>query len=516
MTGAPEEADIVVIGAGHNALICAAYLAAAGLQVVVLEARDRVGGNTVTEELTLPGFAHDSCSSAHVLIQSNPVLRDDELGLQSTYGLTYVKSDPAVVLCGRDGQTVVIHRDLAATAEEFARISPPDAAEFTTAMTEWTTTLSAAHDRWNAGLPPTGDQASRTYEALRLRPAWEVIHERFTHPVIRDALLWLGFATIRSPLEPGSGVLPLAITAGRLRHGWATPLGGSGALPTALVRQLHEHGGTVLTDAAVTSIEVRNGRAAAVRTADGRRVAARQAIVSSAHLAVLMDLLAADVPAPDLRRAQASWRPGLSLFAVHAALRGELTYPTSDGPTRSVAGGLGSAAGLADQLTAFDRGQPDARDPWLLLVSSTVADPARAPAGHETLKLLTVAPYTLSGGRSWAARAEEHAAALMALVRRRTGLSESDILAVVPETPEGLAARNPANLGGSCHGGEFANPDGPAAAGWTSYRASLPGLFLTGSTTHPGGSVSGRPGRNAARTILTDLGIDPGLVMGAP
>jgi len=158
----------------------------------------------------------------------------------------------------------------------------------------------------------------------------------------------------------------------------------------------------------------------------------------------------------------------------------------------------------------------DARDPWLLLVSSTVADPARAPAGHETLKLLTVAPYTLSGGGSWAARAEEHAAALMALVRRRTGLSESDILAVVPETPVGLAARNPANLQGSCHGGEFGSPDGATTAGWMSYRASLPGLFLTGSTTHPGGSVSGRPGRNAARTILTDLGIDPGLVMGAP
>ncbi len=83
----PEEVDVVVIGAGHNGLICAAYLAQAGLEVCVLDAQDVVGGNTVTEELTLPGFLHDSCSSAHVLIQSNPLMRDDELGLLSTYGL---------------------------------------------------------------------------------------------------------------------------------------------------------------------------------------------------------------------------------------------------------------------------------------------------------------------------------------------------------------------------------------------------------------------------------------------
>jgi phytoene dehydrogenase-like protein len=86
----PEDraADVVVVGAGHNALVCAAYLAAAGLEVTVLEAAETVGGDTRTEELTLPGFAHDSCSSAHVLIQSNPLVRDDELGLRDRYGLT--------------------------------------------------------------------------------------------------------------------------------------------------------------------------------------------------------------------------------------------------------------------------------------------------------------------------------------------------------------------------------------------------------------------------------------------
>ena len=94
MAPLPDSTDVVVIGAGHNGLVCAAYLAAAGLEVCVLEAREVVGGNTVTEELTLPGFAHDSCSSAHVLIQSNPLLADDELGLLSTYGLGTPRPTP--------------------------------------------------------------------------------------------------------------------------------------------------------------------------------------------------------------------------------------------------------------------------------------------------------------------------------------------------------------------------------------------------------------------------------------
>src|SRR5262245_692781 len=104
--GLPERAEVVVIGAGHNSLVCAAYLARAGLEVLVLEASPTVGGNTRTEELTLPGFAHDSCSSAHVLIQNNPLIRDDELGLLSEHALRYLTTDPAVVLPQGDGDVL--------------------------------------------------------------------------------------------------------------------------------------------------------------------------------------------------------------------------------------------------------------------------------------------------------------------------------------------------------------------------------------------------------------------------
>jgi phytoene dehydrogenase-like protein len=509
----PAETDVVVVGGGHNGLICAAYLAQAGLEVAVLEARDIIGGNTVTEELTLPGFAHDSCSSAHVLIQSNPVVRDDELGLLSTFGLRYVHTDPAVVLPLPDGDSLVVHRDLGATLDEVARFSPEDAGELRAMLMEWEGGLARAHGRWNAGLGPADDDATRRYNELRGRSAWDVIHERFTHPVVRSALLWLGFATIQDPRRPGTGALPSAITAGRLRYGWATPIGGSGALPDALVRHLVAHGGHVEPSAPVARIDVSGGRVRAVRTTDGRRVVVRRAVVSSAHLAGLAGLLDGASPPADLMEARDRWRPGLSLFAVHAALRRDIAFPTAGGPAVSVAGGLGTSNGLADQMLAFERGVPDARDPWLLVVASTVVDPGRAPDGCGTLKILTVAPHDRADGRSWDESGDEHGAALMRRLQDRTGLADHDVLSVVVETPTSLAKRNPHNVGGSCHGGEFVTADGGVLPGWTSHVSSVPGLYLTGATTHPGGSVSGRPGRNAARAVLTDLGLDAGSVM---
>lgn len=511
----PDAVDVVVIGAGHNGLVCAGYLAAAGLEVVVLEARDVPGGDTVTEELTLPGFAHDSCSSAHVLIQSNPLLRDDELGLLATYGLEYVMTDPAVVLPQADGDALVMHRDLEATAGEVARWSTTDAEAFRELMAEWSGGLAAVHARWSSNLPLGDGPAAERYQTLRRRSAWDVVHERFGNPVVRSFVLWLALATIQDPRRPGTGVLPSSIAAGRLAFGWTTPLGGSSALPDALIRQITAHGGGVACSAPVSSVEVEGGRAVAVRTVDGRRVKARAAVVSSAHLARLAGMLdGVDVPR-DLAEARDTWRPGLSVFAVHAALRHDLGFPTTEGSITSAAGGFGSCAGIARQMAAFERGEADATDPWLLAVDQTAVDPGRAPGGGATFKILTVAPYERADGRSWEETKQEYAEAVVGVVRARTsGLEPENILAMRAESPVDVAAHNAHNLGGSCHGGEFRTPTGEVIPGWLSYRTSVPGLFLTGATTHPGGSVSGRPGRNAARTVLTDLGIDPAKVMG--
>jgi phytoene dehydrogenase-like protein len=507
----PSSADVVVVGAGHNSLVAGGYLAAAGLEVLVLEAGPTVGGNTRTEELTLPGFAHDSCSSAHVLVQNNPLVRDDELGLVADHGLRYLTTDPAVVMPQEDGEVLVMHPDLAATAAEIARWSSADARAFEQMVTTWRG-LAPAHGRWSSGLPQPDDHPTRAYLALRRRSAWDVVHETYEHPVVRSFVLWLAMATIQDPRRAGTGFLPSSLATGRIDFGWTTPVGGSQALPEALVAQIRAHGGRVVCSAPVTGIETDGDRVTGVTVGDGERVAVGRALVAGGHLQQVADQVVGRAPTPDLVAARDSWRPGLSVLAVHAALAGDLAFGARS--LAAAAAGLGTTGGMARHLDRCAAGEVDTDDPWLLVVNQTVVDPDRAPGGGGTFKILTMAPWQRADGRDWVASRDEVGAALVALVRRRcTGLEVDDVLAVRTESPADVAAHNPQNVGGSCHGGEFL-VDGEVLAGWPRHDSDLPGLFLTGSTTHPGGSVSGRPGRNAARTVLTALGLDPLQVMG--
>lgn len=507
----PEQAEVVVVGAGHNSLVAAAYLAAAGLDVLVLEASPTIGGNTRTEELTLPGFAHDSCSSAHVLIQNNPLIRDDELGLLSDQGLQYLTTDPAVVMPQPDGDVLVMHPDQAATAAELARFSPRDARAFEDMISGWRG-LAPAHGRWSSHLPPADDDTSRAYRALRRRSAWDVVHETFEHPVVRSFVLWLAMATIQEPRRPGTGFLPASLTAGRLAFGWSTPVGGSQALPDALARTITGHGGRVVCSAPVTALETDGSRVTHVRVGEDRRVRVGRAVVDGGHLAQVAGRIAGRAPSPDLVAAEQAWQPGLSVLAVHAALRGDLTF----GPAgvTSAAAGLGTTDGMARHLDRCAAGEVDAEDPWLLVVNQSSVDRTRVDADGATFKILTMAPWDRADGRDWAEAKDEYGAALLDLVRSRSGgLADSDILELRTESPLDVAAHNPQNIGGSCHGGQFLI-DGDVVTGWQRYDTGVDGLFLTGSTTHPGGSVSGRPGRNAARAVLTALGLDPLTVMG--
>jgi phytoene dehydrogenase-like protein len=507
----PERAEVVVVGAGHNSLVCAGYLAKAGFEVLVLEASPTVGGDTRTEQLTLPGVWHDSCSSAHVLIQSNPLIRDDELGLVSDYGLRYLTTDPAVVLPQARGEVLVVHPDLEATCDEIARWSTPDAEAFRALINDWNGGLAAAHGRWSSHLPQPRDGVTGAYLALRERSAFDVVHETFSHPVVRSFMLWMAMATIQDPRRPGTGFLPSSLTAGRLAFGWTTPVGGSQALPDALVRLLADHGGRVVCSASVASVETDASGVRGVVLADGRSVEVERALVAGSHLAQLAGMVSGSEPTADLIAARDAWRPGLSVFAVHAALRRDLAF--GDARVASAAAGYGTTDGMARHVERHNRGELETEDPWLLVVNQTVVDPDRAPDAA-TFKILTIAPYELADGRRWGDLKNAYGERLVALVASRaTGLRSEDILAIRNESPLDVAAHNPHNVGGSCHGGEF-RVDGRVLPGWTRFDTDIPRLFVTGATTHPGGSVSGRPGRNAARVVLRSLERDPTTVMG--
>src|SRR5438445_6727073 len=146
--------DIVVAGAGHNSLLTAAYAAKAGFKVLVLEGAPRIGGDTTCEELTLPGFIHDPCATAHNLIQSNPLMRNNELQLDR-YGLKYLYPDPVFTMPFLDGSSITMWRDLHRTCAELARFSQPDSSAYRELLADWDKTAAEVNaERAPAPRPP--------------------------------------------------------------------------------------------------------------------------------------------------------------------------------------------------------------------------------------------------------------------------------------------------------------------------------------------------------------------------
>src|ERR1700719_1172809 len=170
----PDQFDIVVAGAGHNSLIAAAYLAKAGYRCLVLESRAIVGGGVKTTQLTLRGFMHDVCSSAHVLIQDSPILRDDELGL-GQYGLEYLYPDPVVHMPFPDGSYITQWRDLDRTCEEFAKFSKKDAAAYRR-MHDENEAIRPVFD--GNGLTPPGFGGKTVAERLAEHPQGKIWQRR--------------------------------------------------------------------------------------------------------------------------------------------------------------------------------------------------------------------------------------------------------------------------------------------------------------------------------------------------
>ena len=513
--------DIVVAGAGHNSLICAAYLARAGLRVLVLERGAMIGGDTSTEELTLPGFKHDACASAHVLIQSSPILRDNELALDR-YGLRYLFPDPAVVMPFRDGRSLSMFRDRQATAREIARFSEHDALAYEQMLDDWDTIkVPLGRDRYRPpGSPGSALAALEAtppgLEAVRWRfsSALETVEERFHEQHVRTFFLWMSLMTMAWIDEPGTGLLPLSLAAGRQAFSWTTPVGGSIALPEALARVIQECGGEIRTDSEVKRIIIEGGRAVGVVTADGAEYRAARAVVSTIHIKHLPGIVGAKALGEKFVRGLEHWRTGVTMFVSHYALNAAPLYRLEQGPTASVAAGIiESPEELLAALAAFRRGQTRLESPPLLVVSSSVVDPSRAPPGHHTLKVVGFLPYHLTDGGSarWDTIKENVSDALLDHhLRYTTNLSRKNILAKHVESPLDLERRNPHNYHGSCHGGDQdLAQEGSLrpTPGFGNYRLPVNGLYQTGSTTHPGASVTGAPGRNCAEVILSDLGL---------
>jgi phytoene dehydrogenase-like protein len=520
--------DVVVAGGGHNSLITAAYLARAGYECVVLEARSAPGGGAVTEELLLPGYRFDTCSTGHTLLQANPLIRDDELGLVADYGLSYVDPDPVTLVAFPDGETLTMWLDLDRTCAEIARFSERDADAYRRLVVEYdeVKSLIGAGRFRPVGRGPSVEKtlADHPRGGVWMRrmvlSARDIILREFEEPHVRAFLGWMGSLTAVPIDGAGSALVLYQIVNSRQARSWSLPEGGSGKLIDALVGYLDDHGATIHCDAPVGGLVIEDGRCVGVRTETGEEYRARHAVISTIHVKQLVDMAPAETWGEDFVYGVETYDPGVPFFAAYFAASAPPIFNTAHGAQTAVSSGF--AGWLEDQVRC-SRELSDEKlieDPaWLLLATPSLADTGRSPDGHHTVKLVGFNTYDLpeGGAARWDDIKEEHADRLLEKIQEYApNFNQSVIDARLVKSPLDIERDNRHMVNGAPHGGDrriaFIGAQRPAP-GWAQHRMPLPGLYQTGGTTHPGGSITGAPGRNAAIVVLEDLGHDPGEIM---
>ena len=510
--------DIVVAGAGHNSLVTTAYLAKAGYRCLVIEGRPIVGGGVKTAELMLRGFHDDVCSTAHTYLQDNPMIRDKEINL-SDYGLEYIDPDPIFHIPFPDGSYLTQWRDLDRTLSEFAKFSKKDADAYRRMLAEFDAIkpilLAASFSPIGFGKPLNDRLAEQPRGKLWQRrlamSAWEIIRDTFEDDHCRIFMLYMSHLASEPPDSPVTG--RLAYSTARQQHsGRPIPKGGSGQLTQALARFIEAHGGVLLTNKWVKRLIIENGKCTGVECSDGSSYRASKAVVSTMHIKHLVDMAPRELWGADFIDGVDTWQAENAMFVTH--------YATTEPPKYAVKGGTLSpieSGVLVSPERALRFGYDDARgvvnleDPPMQIICCSVADPTRAPAGMHTIKVVGWQPYELKEGpQHWDKIKNEVSDANLKFLRRfAPNLTDDKILARFIESPLDLERMNPHFWHGSAHAGAQSASQSAAMRpmpGWAQHRMPIPGLYQTGATTHPGGSVTGAPGRNAAVVMLKDFG----------
>lgn len=514
--------DVLVVGGGHNGLTAGAYLAKAGLDVAVVEKKPYVGGGAVTLETNLPGFKHDVASTAHIFIQANPLIRNDELGLIAEHGLEYVafEDDPAVSVVFPDDSYLSLYRDLDRTCASIAKVSPRDADAYRRFATWTQPILQMLMQGFFGPPPPFGglfaqmDQPGPGRDLIRAMQmsSLDILDDWFEDDRVKAFLARFVSEIIISPDDIGTGVFLFIMVPLVHTFGMAIPKGGSGALSDALARCIEANGGSVYTDSPVTKFNSSEGRVDGVTLASGEIIGARRAVVADLSIKQIPGLL--DEGALDdgfLTQVKNT------KHSVFAGLNQNLSL--EDAP-RYKAGAEVDRSGIVElcdwlprmrqAFDGFKYGKTDGSMPGA--VAATVHDPSRAPEGKHTLYLFQYNPFDLEGGpERWSeVRDEVAAACLQSLRERTTNMGADNILGTTVWSPADLGSFNDAWMHGDpLHVrnmiAQFFSHRPFADAG--NYRLPVEGLYLCGPSTHPGGGVTGGA-RAAAMVMMEDLGLD--------
>src|SRR3954447_21748146 len=525
------ETEVVIIGAGHNGLTCAAYLAMAGLRVKVVERRKVVGGAAVTEEFC-PGFRNSVAAYTVSLLNAKIIA---ELKLHE-HGLRIVERraqnflpapDGSYLLTGdgRTGQSVaklsardagridVFSRELEAIADvlrQFVLRAPPNIVEGLGigAIREAFNALGSANILRNLSL-----EQQRSLLDLFTRSAGEMLDERFENDLVKAVF---GFDAIvgnyASPYAAASAYVMLHHAFGEVngkKGVWGHAIGGMGAISQAMARAARGHGAEIETDAGVCEVIVENGRAVGVSLDNGTTIRAKY-IASGVNPKLLYTrLVPAGALAPEFLDRISHWRNGSGTFRMNVALSTLPSFTALPGNGDHLTAGII----LAPSLGYMDRAWQDARERgWSrepvveLLIPSTLDDSLSPPGQHvASLFCQHVAPQ-LPDGKSWDDHREEVADLMIATVDKYAPGFAGSVIGRQVLSPLDLE-REFGLLGGDIfHGALTLNQlfSARPMLGHADYRGPLKGLYHCGSGAHPGGGVTGAPGHNAAKAILRD------------
>ncbi len=535
-----EAYDVVIIGAGHNGLVCAAYLLKAGYSVLLLEKRPVPGGAATTEEVIpdrAPGFKFNLCAIDHEFIHLGPVVEELEL---TKYGLEYLFCDPVVFCPHPDGRYFLAHRSVEQTCAEIGRYSERDAQKYAEFVDFWQRAIGAMIPMFNA--PPKSlidivgnydlqkikdlvsviGSPNKTLDFLRtmLTSAEDMLNEWFDLELVKAPLARLA-AELGAPPSQKNLAIGAIMMAMRHNPGMARPKGGTGALVKALVNLVQSLGGKILTDQMVKQVLVDEGQAVGVRLANGTEYRANRAVISNIDaqrlFLHLMDPADVDGADPNLRDRleRKIINNNETILKIDCALSEPLRFEHHNHRDEYSIGSILIADSvkhveIAHTLPAI--GQIPDSDPSMYVVQPTMLDPTMAPDGQHTLWIEFFAPYQVENaegtglnGTGWTDELKNKVAdrVLDKLADYAPNLKRS-LIARRVESPAELGERLGAMKGNYYHIDMtldqmvFLRPLPELA----NYKTPIEGLFLTGAGTHPGGSISGMPGRNCARVFL--------------
>ncbi len=534
--------DVVIIGAGHNGLVCAAYLLKAGYSVLLLEKRSVPGGAATTEEslpTEAPGFKFNLCAIDHEFIHLGPVVQELELG---KYGLEYLECDPVVFCPHPDGKYFLGHKSLEKTCAEIARYSDRDAKKYKEYTEFWQRVLGAMIPMFNAP-PKSIIDIAGNYDIKKLKDLFSVIGSPAkTLDFIRTMLSsgedvlneWFDSEFLKAPLArlcaelgapPSQKTNAVGAIMMAMRHdpGMSRPRGGTGALVQALLKLVKSKGGVVLTDQHVEKVLIDNGRAVGVRVAGGVEYRANKGVISNIDAQrVFLQL----IDESDVNSADPNLRERLdrrivnnneTILKIDLALDKPLNFEHHNHDDSYL---IGSVL-IADSVTHVEQAHskcilgeiPDS-DPSMYLVVPTMLDPSMAPDGKHTAWIEFFAPYQIAGAEGTGLKGTGWTDELKNKVADRVIDKLADYSPNVKDSIIARRVESPAELGErlGAHKGNYYHIDMtldqmvffrplPELA---NYKTPIEGLFLTGAGTHPGGSISGMPGRNCARIFLHD------------